>query len=189
MTDKPAPDKLATRHAAAGRRAHALALRTRGLDYGEIAASADPDGVAPLFRTVAAARNAVARALREASDDAETERRLQARRLDLALTGAWTKALGGDGPAIDRVLSIETRRARLLALDMPDSAPPDEGASVQEAAAEVGRKLQRLAELLAQRPAPVANGSAANGSVPNGAAVNGAAKSGHPADAAPEVRA
>ncbi len=150
--------------AAARRRAHALGLRTRGLGYGEIAASEDLDGVAPLFRTVAAARNAVARALREATDDAETERRLQARRLDLALTGAWGKALGGDGPAIDRVLSIETRRARLLALDTPDSTPAADGAAVQEAAAEVARKLQRLAELLTQRPVPAAaNGAARNG--------------------------
>lgn len=173
-------DKSAERLAAARRRGHALVLRTRGLDYGEIAASPDPEGEGPLFRTAAAARSAVARALREAADDPETERRLQARRLDLALTGAWGKALGGDGPAIDRVLSIETRRARLLALDVSESAPAGDGASVQEAAAEVARKLQRLADLLAPRPA-AGNGAAASGAARNGVAANGAATNGgHP---------
>ena len=142
------------RPAATRRRQLALALRTDGLDYGCIAATADPDGDGPLFATAAAARRAVARALREAADDPATERRLQARRLDRALTGAWTKALAGDGPAIDRILAIEARRARLLALDVPEAPAADDGAAVQAAAAEVARRLQRLAELLSARPQP-----------------------------------
>lgn len=141
------------RLAAARRRALALALRTDGLDYGRIAAAVDPDGDGPLFASATAARRAVARALREAADDPATERRLQALRLDRALTGAWTKAQAGDGPAIDRILAIEARRSRLLALDMPEAPAADDGAALREAAAEVGRRLQRLAALLAAPPA------------------------------------
>ncbi|BBK30574.1 hypothetical protein EDC65_1987 [Stella humosa] len=152
-----ATDRGAERRAAARRRAEALALRTAGLDYGRIAASPDGEGPATLFPSATAARRAVARALREAGDEPDVERRLQARRLDRALAGAWTKADGGDGPAIDRILAIETRRARLLALDLPEDAAVDDGAAVQQAAAEVARRLQRLADLLnARAPRPPA---------------------------------
>ncbi|WP_374442495.1 hypothetical protein [Stella sp.] len=141
----PAIDRAAAAH----RRALALALRTDGVDYGRIAAAPDPDGAGSLFPSVGAARRAVARALREAADDPATERRLQALRLDRALAGAWSKAQAGDGPAIDRILAIEARRSRLLALDLPEAPPADDGAAVREAAAEVARRLQRLAALLA----------------------------------------
>ncbi|MCC7271418.1 MAG: hypothetical protein IT561_02040 [Alphaproteobacteria bacterium] len=150
------------------RRAHALRLRTAGLDYAQIAEapwppvaeSVEPTGGARLYSGPAAARRAVARALAEATDDAPTERRLQARRLDLALAGAWAKALAGDGPGIDRILAIETRRARLLALDLPDAPVEDAGGAVQAAAAELAQKLQRLADLMAARPAgPCGNGA------------------------------
>ncbi|BBK44036.1 hypothetical protein STVA_40560 [Allostella vacuolata] len=144
-------DRTAERLVAARRRALALALRTDGVDYGRIAATPDPEDGRALFPSAAAARRAVARALREAGDDAETERRLQARRLDRALAGAWAKAQAGDGPAIDRILAIETRRSRLLALDLPEAAPGDDGALAQAAASEVARRLQRLADLLSGR--------------------------------------
>ena len=140
----PATDRFA----AARRRALALALRIDGLDYARIATTPDPDAGGALFPSVVAARRAVARALREAADDPATERRLQALRLDRALAGAWAKALAGDGPAIDRILAVEARRSRLLSLDMPEAATGDDGGAVREAAAEVGRRLHRLAALL-----------------------------------------
>lgn len=143
------------RPAAARRRALALALRTDGLDYGRIATTVDPEQDEPLFPSAAAARRAVARALREAADDPATERRLQALRLDRALAGAWAKAQAGDGPAIDRILAIEARRSRLLSLDLPETPAADDGAAVRDAAAEVARRLQRLAALLSAPAADV----------------------------------
>lgn len=150
------------------RRLAALRLRTAGLDYAEIALSPWPpadagDATPPgrLYSGPAAARRAVVAALAATVDPPQTERRLQARRLDLALTGAWAKALAGDGPGIDRILSIETRRARLLALDMPEARAEDAGVAVEAAATELAARLQRLADLLAARP-PATSGNGAH---------------------------
>lgn len=136
----------------AARRAFALRLRVMGFRYTDIAEAVFPAfGDGPLFPNAAMARKAVAAALADAVDDIETERRLQAQRLDLLLTGGWGKALGGDGPGVDRQLAIESRRARLLALDLPDSAGVPEAAATQAAAAvEVADKLQRYVDALAR---------------------------------------
>jgi hypothetical protein len=47
-------------------------------------------------------------------------RRLQLERLDTMLLGIWDKAQSGGLRAIDRVVKIETRRAKLLGLDEPE---------------------------------------------------------------------
>lgn len=157
----------------AARRAFAMRLRVMGFRYGEIAEATFPTfGPGPLFANAAAARKAVAVALGEAAEDAETERRLQAQRLDLLLTGSWGKALGGDGPGIDRQLAIEARRARLLALDLPDAGGALEVASNQAAASEIADKLQRYADALARAAGHGAGQAAAttNGSAPGEAA-------------------
>ena len=46
-------------------------------------------------------------------------RALEADRLDCLQVAAWDKAIEGNLPAIDRVLKIMERRAKLLGLDQP----------------------------------------------------------------------
>ena len=48
----------------------------------------------------------------------EQARRLELMRLDELLSGIYERAVGGDIPALDRVLALGVRRAKLLGLDM-----------------------------------------------------------------------
>lgn len=60
----------------------------------------------------------------------ETILEMEVQRLDSLLQAVWGAALGGKLGAVDRVLSIMKRRAKLLALDAPDRlelAGPDGG--------------------------------------------------------------
>jgi hypothetical protein len=104
-----------TRITAAQRRTLALALRIQGKTFREI-------GTALNFseqRAHAIITSELARLNGERSEKAEEVRRLELERLDALLAGCWDSARGGDPPAIDRVLAIMARRARLLGLDAP----------------------------------------------------------------------
>lgn len=94
----------------------ALEMRKAGATYAHIAQV--------LNITETAARKAVLRALarlnEKVSESAEEVRRLELERLDALLAALWGKAQAGDGAAIDRVLRIMERRARLLGLDAPE---------------------------------------------------------------------
>lgn len=122
----------------AARDAEACRLRTTGMEYHEIAEQLG-------FSDKSAARKAVERALRDtAQEPAAHLRTIEVARLDLLLREAWTvmkarhvavnngrvimdpddpsKPLTDHGPvlaAIDRVLKIAERRAKLLGLDAP----------------------------------------------------------------------
>ena len=93
----------------------ALRLRSLGFSYQAIA---DQMGV-----TKATAYNRCQRALAAIPAEAVYEfRRLEGQRLDLLLEKAMDKALSGEKSAlfaIDRVLSIMDRRAKLMGLDAP----------------------------------------------------------------------
>lgn len=93
----------------------ALKLRSLGMSYQSIA---DQMGV-----TKATAYNRCQRALAAIPAEAVDEfRRIEGQRLDLLLEVAMEKALAGDKGslfAIDRVLAIQERRARLMGLDAP----------------------------------------------------------------------
>lgn len=69
------------------------------------------------------AHRAVKRALRriiEKSDEAAEEiRRLELERLDAMLLALWPQAKRGNLGAVDRILRIMERRAKLLGLDAP----------------------------------------------------------------------
>lgn len=54
------------------------------------------------------------------NDPAETVRTLELVRLDEMMIGAFDAAKNGDGAAVDRVLKIMDRRAKLLGLDAPE---------------------------------------------------------------------
>lgn len=91
----------------------ALGMRRAGLTYDEIARNLG-------YSHASAARKAVQRGLkRTLQDDADATRQLEADRLDRLQAGVWTAAAGGDVQALDRVLKIMDRRAKLLGLDVP----------------------------------------------------------------------
>jgi len=56
---------------------------------------------------------------REQVRDVEAYVGVECRRLDMALNAIWSKVQKGDLSAIDRLLSIQGRRARYLGLDGP----------------------------------------------------------------------
>jgi hypothetical protein len=58
------------------------------------------------------------------AQSAEAVTRLELERLDTMLAACGEKAKGGDLNAIDRVLKITERRAKLLGLDPGDKQPP-----------------------------------------------------------------
>ncbi|MER5302291.1 hypothetical protein ABT039_22915 [Streptomyces lasiicapitis] len=110
------PASKAQRAATAHRRSQAIALRLAGMDYQTIAERLD-------YADRGAASKDVHRAL-ETNLEAEsaaaaTLRELEVQRLDRMQAAAWAKAAKGDLKAIETVLKVIDRRARLLGLDRP----------------------------------------------------------------------
>ncbi len=104
------------------RRRRALELRMKGLTFADIARQvgyASPSG----------AYEAVKKALAsEAFDEAAEFRKLHIARLETLLAGIWNLAREGKLGAVDRVLNLLEREARLLGLDLPPQPqePPEE---------------------------------------------------------------
>ena len=99
------------------RRRRALELRAAGATFEAIANA--------LGYSRAGAYKAVTKALRDTlQEPADEVRRLELRRLDAVLGPAYTAARGGDLQALDRVLKVMERRARLLGLDLPAPKTP-----------------------------------------------------------------
>lgn len=100
---------------AAETRLLALELRKSGMTYQQIA---DEIGI-----SVSGAFKHVSKALAtfraKAAEEAETVAALEAERLDSLHQALWPKAIQGDMPAVDRVLKIMERRAKLYGLDAP----------------------------------------------------------------------
>jgi hypothetical protein len=93
----------------------ALELRRAGLDYAAIAQRLN-------FANKGSAHKAVSRALQRTNADvAEDLRSMEADRLDRLQAAMWGPALQGSAAAVDRVLRIMERRAKLLGLDAPTS--------------------------------------------------------------------
>ena len=110
LGDSPRPRRKSARIERATRRAEALALRRSGVSTASIAQHL---GVSP--RTVQTwVREALHAIPQEEADDL---RRLEVERLDAIMVPQMRAALAGDGQAVDRVLKIMERRARLLGLD------------------------------------------------------------------------
>lgn len=97
------------------REREALRLRLAGLTYAEIAERLG-------YSRPASAYVAVQRALAKICppEDVAALRQLEIQRLDQLLQSRWEKALAGDDAALDRVLRILERKARLLGLDAPE---------------------------------------------------------------------
>ena len=93
----------------------AISLRREGQSFAQIGQA--------LGITKQSAHNLVKTALDRLADETREVtaqwRALEADRLDCLQVAAWDKAIEGDLPAVDRVLKIMERRAKLLALDQP----------------------------------------------------------------------
>jgi hypothetical protein len=107
------------RAARAARRLEALHLRLAGWDYDTIARHLGLRHRSSAYRLVQAA---LAARQREA---APAVRALELARLDALLERVWPRAMAGHLPAVDRVLAILDRRARLLGLHAPERAVVD----------------------------------------------------------------
>ncbi|MHB8867449.1 MAG: hypothetical protein ACYC6T_08080 [Thermoleophilia bacterium] len=105
----------ARRVAARKREADALELRLGGATYEQIAPRLG-------YKNRSGAMRAVKRALDKliSPEDVESLRQLELERLDRLLLGIWSSAVRGNPAAIDRVLKILERRARILGIDAPE---------------------------------------------------------------------
>jgi len=87
-------------------------------------------------------------------EGAEEVRALELERLDVALAAIWPKVKKGLLGAVDRLVSIQARRAKLLGLDAPTRSEvtgKDGEALIPELSPE--QRQARLAELLEKRAA------------------------------------
>src|SRR3954469_8688015 len=105
----------ATRVAAAERRARALELRKGGKSFAAIGREL---GVSEP-RAHAIVTGEPRRLNERRAEQAAEVTRLELERLDSLSAALWARALEGEVAAVDRVLAIMTRRAKLLALDGP----------------------------------------------------------------------
>lgn len=95
------------------RQLQALELRKAGASYRQIANALG-------FKGPSGAHAAVAQALTDTLSEAtDALRTLEAERLDALMVALWKTATQGNQGAIDRVLKVMERRARLLGLDAP----------------------------------------------------------------------
>ncbi len=97
----------------AERRRKALDLRKAGASYDAIAQQLRLSGSGSAYKIVQAALKAT---YREPADDV---RKLELERLDRLTLALWSRAQQGETEAIDRVLKLMDRRAKLLGLDAP----------------------------------------------------------------------
>jgi AraC-like DNA-binding protein len=103
----------AAKIALAERARRVLELRKEGLTFNEIARRVG-------YKNATSAYYAFKTALRATiQQPADEVRRLEVERLDALLAAVWSTAMDGRLVAIDRVILIMDRRAKLLGLDAP----------------------------------------------------------------------
>lgn len=95
------------------RQLKALELRLAGVIYEQIAAELGYAGRSGAYKAVESGLKLTMR------EPAESLRRLSAERLDRATLAIWRRVSSGDLHAIDVLLRLEARRAKLLGLDAP----------------------------------------------------------------------
>jgi len=100
----------------AQRRSKALAMRLAGATYDKIAYTLGYSGRGAAQKDVT---RALETARREMTARADELRDLEVMRLDRLQVGLWSRATGGDYRAVDTLLRLMDRRARLLGLDRP----------------------------------------------------------------------
>ena len=127
-----------TREGAAARRLEVLELRKMGLTIVKIAAQV---GVSDA-QVVRDLKAALAHLSEKELESAAEMRVLETRRLDAMLESLMPIALAGGAPAIDRVLTIMQRRAKLWGLDAPTKIAPTDPTGEAEYSG-IGEELQR----------------------------------------------
>lgn len=125
----------------------ALELRLAGYSLEQVAKAVG-------YGTPSGAHGAIAQALkRQPPSPADELRELESKRMDRLIRALWTRAMRGDLQAIDRILHIMVRRARLLGLDRPP-APIDVNVIItdyaERMAKETGLDAQELIRLATQ---------------------------------------
>lgn len=98
------------------RRVRVYDLRIRGLSYAKIA---DQLGVS-VGTAYSDAKAVMDRITAEADEKAEQVRKAELHRLDIAQAAIWSDVETGDLDAIDTLLKLQARRAKLLGLDAPE---------------------------------------------------------------------
>lgn len=113
MADRPRKNKTAPRNIQAARnRAKAMELREMGYKYIEIAAK--------MGLSVSYSHKMVKTAIELLSKEpAERVRTIELQRLDVALKAIMPKVKKGNFQAIDRMIALQARRTKYLALDAP----------------------------------------------------------------------
>lgn len=130
------PARLADRE----RQTRAVAMRAAGRSYADIADALD-------YSSADTARKSVAALLDRVESDAADELRvLEGRRLDMLQAAVWPSALEGHLPAVDRVVRISERRARLFGLDRARDAYHSDAETVM-LAGQISDALASLAGL------------------------------------------
>lgn len=116
---------MATRAELQARALKATAMRLAGARYDDIAQALG-------YNSRQAAHDAVRRVLIDLPDESpEQVKRLEASRLDRMQQALWAQALTGNQSAIDRVLRIMERRAKLLGIDAPTQSQVSQVSEVQ----------------------------------------------------------
>ena len=118
MISTQAPAKVR----AAAREEQCLKLRLAGLTHRAIAAQLS---IAPstAYKRV---RHALDGVNQRTTQEAESLRALELARLDELQCALWEQALAGELKAVDRVLKVMERRAKLLGLDAPLAVVTDD---------------------------------------------------------------
>lgn len=107
---------------AAANRARAVALKLSGLPYEQVAVLAG-------YANKSAARQAVLRALDRWEESSVAElRQTENARLDRAQAAIWEKVVSGDLQAVDTLVRLSARRARMNGLDAPQQVSITSGA-------------------------------------------------------------
>jgi transposase-like protein len=103
--------------AIAEKRRQALELRKAGYGFDDIARALG-------YVNAGGAYKAVQQALKDTyREPADEVRKLELERIDRLTRAIWTRAVGGDGESIDRVLRLMQRRAKYLGLDLSTDEP------------------------------------------------------------------
>ena len=132
------------------RHLQALELRKAGATYQAIAEQLGYAHGKSAYKAVASALRATLR------EPAAGVRELEVARLDSALLAVWRRVQAGDDKAIDRLLRISERRAKLLGLDAAIrkelSGPGGGPLTIDDAStSELARRFEELVERTAQR--------------------------------------
>lgn len=154
---------------AADKRRQALELRLEGATFEQIAEQIGYRNRSTAYRAVTSAIQNVGH------EQAEQLRDLDLTRLDKLMTAVWPKALQGDMHAVDRVLKIVERRAKMLGYDqanvvsinsmradtVADTTTPS--ASLRDVLGEVGETTQHhIARIIHQHIPTIAGGGDEN---------------------------